>query len=105
MTFFKKVLKTRTIPLIIIYLTFSAILVYKVFTIQVVKQKDIADNTVTQDVITRETKATRGNIYDCNGVLLACNKLSYNVTLQDYKAFETDEKKNAMIFRLIKIIE
>ena len=83
-TFFKNVLKTRTIPLIIIYLTFSAILVYKVFTIQVVKQKDIAENTVTQDVITRETKATRGNIYDCNGVLLAYNKLSYNVTLQDY---------------------
>ncbi len=103
--FFKNVLKTRTIPLIIIYLTFSAILVYKVFTIQVVKQKDIAEKTVTQDVITRETKATRGNIYDCNGVLLAYNKLSYNVTLQDYKAFETDEKKNAMIFRLIKIIE
>ena len=91
--------------MIVIYLTFSVVLIYKVFTIQVVKQKDIAEHTVTQDEITRETKATRGNIYDCNGVLLAYNKLSYNVTLQDYKAFDSDEKKNAMIFRLIKIIE
>lgn len=104
-TFFKNFLKTRTVPLIVIYLTFSVVLIYKVFTIQVVKQKDIAEHTVTQDEITRETKATRGNIYDCNGVLLAYNKLSYNVTLQDYKAFDSDEKKNAMIFRLIKIIE
>ena len=91
--------------MILIYSVFSVILVYKVFTIQVVKQEEIAKETVTQEVVTRETKATRGNIYDCNGVLLAYNKLSYSVTLRDYKAFETDEEKNAMIFKLIKIIE
>ena len=105
MTFIKNILKTRTIPLIVIYSVFSVILVYKVFTIQVVKQEEIAKETVTHEVVTRETKATRGNIYDCNGVLLAYNKLSYSVTLQDYKAFETEEDKNAMIFKLIRIIE
>ena len=105
MTFIKNILKTRIIPLIVIYSVFSVILVYKVFTIQVVKQEEIAKETVTHEVVTRETKATRGNIYDCNGVLLAYNKLSYSVTLQDYKAFETEEDKNAMIFKLIRIIE
>lgn len=105
MTFVKNVLKTRTIPLVLIYSLLTVILVYKVFSIQVVKQEELTKDTVTKEVITRETKATRGNIYDCNGVLLAYNKLSYSVTLQDYKAFETDEEKNAMIFKLIKIIE
>ena len=75
-TFVKNILKTRTVPLILIYLCFSVILVYKVFTIQVVRQEELTKDTVTQEVVTRETKATRGNIYDCNGVLLAYNKLS-----------------------------
>ena len=104
-TFVKNILKTRTVPLILIYLCFSVILVYKVFTIQVVRQEELTKDTVTQEVVTRETKATRGNIYDCNGVLLAYNKLSYSVTLQDYKVFETDEEKNAMLYKLVKIIE
>ena len=72
-TFVKNILKTRTVPLILIYLCFSVILVYKVFTIQVVRQEELTKDTVTQEVVTRETKATRGNIYDCNGVLLAYN--------------------------------
>ena len=105
MTFVKNILKTRTIPLILIYSVFSVVLVYKVFTIQVVRQEELTKNTVNNEEITRETKATRGNIYDCNGVLLASNRLSYNVTLQDYKAFKTDEEKNAMIIKLIRIIE
>ena len=103
--FVKNVVKTRTIPLILIYSTFSMVLIYKVFTIQVVKQEDIGKNIDKYDSIVRETKATRGNIYDCNGVLLAYNKLSYSVTMQDYKAFATEEEKNSMIFKLIKIIE
>ena len=105
MTFVKNILKTRTIPLILIYSVFSVVLVYKVFTMQVVRQEELTKNTVNNEEITRETKATRGNIYDCNGVLLASNRLSYNVTLQDYKAFKTDEEKNAMIIKLIRIIE
>ena len=104
-TFWKNILKTRIIPLVFIYFIFASVLVYKVFTIQVVKQEDITENVAENEVVTRETKATRGNIYDCNGVLLAYNKLSYSVTLQDYDAFETDEEKNEMIFKLIKIIE
>lgn len=103
--FAKNVLKTRTLPLVCIYMTFALALIYKIFTIQVVKQEDIIGNSSTLDVITRETKATRGNIYDCNGVLLAYNKLSYSVVMQDYKAFETEDEKNAMIFKLINIIE
>lgn len=103
--FAKNVLKPRTLPLVCIYILFAITLIYKVFTIQVVKQEDIVGTSSGLDVITRETKATRGNIYDCNGVLLAYNKLSYSVVMQDYKAFENDDEKNAMIFRLIKIIE
>ena len=82
MTFVKNILKTRTIPLILIYSVFSVVLVYKVFTMQVVRQEELTKNTVNNEEITRETKATRGNIYDCNGVLLASNRLSYNVTLR-----------------------
>ena len=49
MTFVKNILKTRTIPLILIYSVFSVVLVYKVFSIQVVRQEELTKNTVNNE--------------------------------------------------------
>lgn len=105
LAFAGNILKSRILPLVFIYVAFASAIVYKVFTIQIVRQEELVQNETVQSEVMRETKATRGNIYDSNGVLLAYNKLSYDVTLQDYDAFETEKEKNAMIHRLIKIIE
>ena len=56
----------------------------------------------------------RGNIYDCNGKLLAYNKLAYSVTFQNDTAFATlakenntseNAEKNKVIYKVIKILE
>ena len=103
--FFRNIIKSRILPLVVIYLFFASLLIYKVFTIQVVEQKALTESTTEHDVITREIKATRGNIYDSNGVLLAYNKLSYNVTLIDLDAFKTNDDENKMIYKLVRLIE
>lgn len=55
--------------------------------------------------IKRDLKSTRGNIRDRKGKLLAYNKLSYSVTLEDTGELATNEEKNHMLHELIKIIE
>lgn len=103
--YFKNISKSRIIYLVIAYLLLALTLVYTVFTIQVVRKEEIVKEQPPNEIITRETKATRGNIYDANGVLLAYNKLSYNVTLAKMKVFETNDELNDMIYKLIRIIE
>lgn len=101
----KNIIKSRYLPLVLIYSVFIVLPIYKTFTIQVVNQETLVDSIEENEVITREIKATRGNIYDINGVLLAYNKLSYNVTIQEYDAFKSNDEKNEMIYKLIKILE
>ena len=101
----KNALKSRIPLLLLIYGIFVVLLVTKIFSIQVVEHDALVQDTAEKNIITREIKPTRGNIYDRNGVLLATNELSYNVTIQDIGAFKTDDDKNAMIMRLIKILE
>ncbi len=102
---FRNVIKARILPLVLIYAILISSLVYKVFHIQVVKHDELTNETTETNVINRDIRATRGNIYDRNGVLLAYNKLSYNVTLQDLGAFKDDNEENAMIYKLVKILE
>ena len=47
---------------------------------------------------------TRGNIYDRNGNLLAYNKLSYNVTLQDNGDYKRSNDRNRMLLELVRIL-
>lgn len=63
---------------------------------------------------TVKTSGTRGNIYDCNGKLLAYNKLVYTVTFQSDDEFKDlarqndtseDYEKNKVIYKVIKILE
>ncbi len=47
---------------------------------------------------------TRGNIYDRNGNVLAYNKLSYNVTIQDNGDYTTANERNRMLLLLVRIL-
>lgn len=46
---------------------------------------------------TLSKEAPRGNIYDCNGVLLAYNELAYSVTITDNESYRNDRVKAATI--------
>ncbi|MBQ3516581.1 MAG: penicillin-binding protein, partial [Lachnospiraceae bacterium] len=89
------------------FILLCSTLVYRLFDLQIVKGEDYLNNFQLKIVRERSLPSTRGNIYDCNGNLLAYNELAYNITLED--VYESGSDKNAnindTIYRLIKLIE
>ena len=74
---------------------------------QIIRGEDYINNFEMKQKKERFIDAARGNIYDCNGVLLAYNKLAYSVTIED--VYESGKKKNEnlnkTIYKTINIIE
>ena len=57
----------------------------------------------------RVLNGTRGNIFDCNGKVLAYNELTYKVTLEDNgtyaKSSERNEALNSIIAKVLGVLE
>lgn len=108
---FKELLKeyvfNRLTLMIIVFAALAAILVQRLFTLQIVNGEEYLNNFTLTIKKENTLKSIRGNIYDRNGELLAYNKLAYSVTIEDN--FESGKNKNAnmndSIYRAIKIIE
>jgi len=84
----------------------SAVLIQRVFYLQIVKGQDYLDNYKLQIQKTKEVQGTRGRILDRNGVVLADNKLAYSVTIEDNGEYSTTKEKNSIINETItKVIE
>ena len=77
------IVKSRTFIAIIMFCVLSAVLLQRVFYLQIVKGQNYTDKYELQIQKTKEVEGTRGNIYDRNGKLLAYNELAYAVTVQD----------------------
>ncbi len=103
--FVKRILKSRLFPMTLIYIVLFAVLVHRLFVLQIVQGPAIAKEENFRETENREIKSTRGNIYDRNGKLLASNVLSYSVTMEDSTEIETNEERNAVIHRMINIIK
>lgn len=101
----KKVLGSRLFPISLIFIALFGILIHRLFVLQVVESEQIATENSREYTETREQKSTRGSIYDCNGVLLAYNELSYSVTMVDTGEYEDNEAMNDAIFKMLSIIE
>jgi len=90
-----------------IFLTLACILVHRLFTLQIVYGAEYQENYKLSIEKQKLISATRGNIYDTNGVLLAYNDLAYTVRIED--VFESSKSKNKLlnenIYTLIKMIE
>ena len=102
---FERVRKARTFPIIIVYILLLSVLVHRLFVLQIVNGEKISQQSEKKKDKERYVKGTRGNIYDCNGVLLAYNELSYSVTIEDNGDLATSEQKNAMIYKLLQILK
>ena len=87
----------------------SAVLVIRLFQLQIIHGSEYASSFTEITTKSRKLKSTRGNIYDVNGTLLAYNELSNSVTLEDSGSYETTREKrlslNGEIYKIIKIIE
>lgn len=99
-----EVVKSRCFVAIIIFCVMSALLVQRVFYLQIVKGEEYADNYELQIQKTREVEGTRGNIYDRNGKLLAYNELAYSVVIEDNGEYDSTEDKNKELNKVISTV-
>ncbi len=99
--FSKKNIRYNIISMLI-YIV-GIIIIIRLFTLQIVNGKEYLAKSNSR--LTRETtiKATRGNILDCNGNILAGTKLRYSLEL--YKSKIETEELNSTILRVINILE
>lgn len=88
----------------VMFFLFSLIIL-RLFNLQIIHGKYYQNNYELRVEKTEVIDATRGNIYDRNGVLLAYNKLAYAVTIEDDGTYDTTDDKNASLSKeLYKII-
>ena len=107
--FFQRLIKSRLLVLsTVMFLLFSMMLV-RIFSLQIVNGKEYQENFVMKIERTLSKEAPRGNIYDCNGVLLAYNELAYSVTISDNGSYRNDRVKaatiNPQLAEIVQVLE
>ena len=100
-----KLASSRLFALGIVFTAMFAILIVKLFNLQIIAgEKYLSDyEKLTQREVS--IPGTRGNIYDCNGYLLAYNEPAYLVSIQDTGAYPNSSSMNAMLLRLVRILK
>ncbi|MDF2866482.1 MAG: penicillin-binding protein 2 [Clostridia bacterium] len=93
----------RNIILAIITVLIGGIYIVTLFNIQVINGKEYREKSEKKMLRNETIIAARGEITDRNGVILATNKLSFDLIL--YKVKSTNEEQNTAIFNTIQILE
>ncbi|MDO5293860.1 MAG: penicillin-binding transpeptidase domain-containing protein [bacterium] len=101
----KSLLKSRMLPVTIVYFLLVCTLIFRLFTLQIVKGEEYETSFSKSSSQERVIQATRGNIYDVKGRLLAYNVLSYNVTFLDTGEYTDSATLNAKILEIIRLLE
>ena len=104
------ILQSRLVVLIVVFCLTSSVLVGRLFYLQIVKGEDYLENYELQIRRTKDIPATRGNIFDRNGELIAYNELAYSVTIEDTiptdtNAEEKNEILNGILDKVLTIVE
>lgn len=107
--FIERTRKSRFFILTVVMILLFAVLLQRMFTLQIVKGEEYLENyrlTIRKE---RDISGTRGNIYDRKKKLLAYNELSYSVTIEDSEHYADAREKNrllnAEILEIIRMIE
>lgn len=119
-SFVKDFFTNRLNVICILLMILFAGLIYRLFILQIVEGEEHLANFNYKIEKTISTTGSRGNIYDCNGNLLAYSELAYSVTMESSDevaemAEERSEKenkkisestvRNEILYKLIKILE
>lgn len=99
---------SRTFAFGVIIIILFAIVVHRLFVLQIVNGKEYQENFTLRIRKESTISSTRGKIYDANGVLLAHDDLAYSVTIEDNydSTGQTKNREiNEAIYKLIKILE
>lgn len=89
--------KSRLVIASFVMITLFAILLWRMFYLQVVSGAQYQDNYTLKIIKERTLNSTRGNIYDRNGRLLAYNELAYSITIEDSGTYSSDSAKNTAL--------
>lgn len=92
--FLKKFFSSRLFVLSAVFIAFFAVIILRVFVLQIVHGKSYQENFSLKIQQTQAVNAARGNIYDKNGKLLAYNELAYSISIIDNSKYATDAEKN-----------
>ena len=99
------IVSSRITVLAILMSFFSSILIGRLFVLQIIRGEDYQNNYDLLVEKTETIEATRGNIFDRNGKLLAYNELAFAVTIEDSGTFESEREKNRVLSKaLYKVI-
>lgn len=85
----------RLLLMVITLIILGITLLGRVFYLQIIHGEEALENFTLKIQKERNIEAARGNIYDCNGKVLAYNVLAYNVTIED--TYESGKDKNRNI--------
>ena len=89
-----------------IFIAFFSILIHRLFVLQIVNGQKYAEDFKLQITRTIREHNTRGNIYDCNGEVLAYNELVYTVTMIDDGTYASERERqlsiNSVIYCVMK---
>ena len=90
-------LKSRLVPLVLVFVVLASVLVSRLFSLQIINGESYATNLTESIKKTTSVSATRGRIFDKNGVLLAYNELAFAVKISDSGTYKDNDIKNATI--------
>lgn len=89
-----------------IFIALFSILIHRLFVLQIVNGQKYAEDFKLQITRTIREHNTRGNIYDCNGEVLAYNELVYTVTMIDDGTYASERERqlsiNSVIYCVMK---
>ena len=104
---FIKFITSRAVVVCAVLSVLAGIMIYRLFYLQVINGEYYLDTFKLRIKKEKSIAATRGNIYDRNGNLLAYNELANSVTIEDvYKSGRGKNKSiNETLNKLIDIIE
>ena len=81
-----------------------AILAERIFSLQIVNGAEYQKNFIMLIKKPLSIDASRGNIYDCNGNLLAYNQLAYSVVISDNGNYSSTKEHNKLLNKELKEI-
>ncbi len=102
----KNLLQNRLVHIGLLLCFMFGIIIVRLFQMQMVDNTETSvEDDTTSYTKTIPVQATRGDIYDCNGVLLAYNDLQYNLEMYDSANLTTNDEKNDAIHSLIGLLQ
>ena len=99
-----KLLKSRLVVLGLINAILIFLLVIKLYNLQIINGESYVNNYIQKTERTTTIAASRGNIYDSNGELLAYNELAYKAIVRDNGDYKNSNDKNLMLYKLVNML-